>query len=1815
VARVEEVATPVANVQAEVGPPGSEPEPRRALPPAEIVGGESRKRIDVHLEMRGRWNTVASLSDLTQKVAHEYEDRFLIELIQNGYDAHGRGSSGGRIWVLLDETLAGHGVLYVANTGRPFEFQNFDSLSNIAQSSKPPGEGIGNKGLGFRSVLQVCEWPEVYSSSPSDSSDPGFGGYCFGFATDHDLRRLAMDDAEFELVDRDFSRYLLPVPRTPKDSALSAFRARGAVTVVRLPLKSEAALEVARAQIARLVEASQPVLLFLDRLDRLDVEHIGEGGALVRHSLTRSSSPVDLAVGPQTDCSEVETADHRYLLAKRVVPNDQVRAVIQRTIDAQQLDPAWNDWDGDAEVSLALPLGRGPDDDDDAFSLFTFLPMDVSSPLGGHLNAPFYTKLARVDLSEDIVLNGYFLEVAADLCAELIALFVGDGSSGLEERAGLVTDLLTWDEQHSSQLEEALVGHGLTLRESKLVPRRLDGSLSWIPLDDAYTWNGLSYAILTNDRLGHIGAKLVDPTIGARRLRRLEALNVANQGVDMTPPDDVLADWLEQLASRLVAPRATIDDWNAFYGDIAKHFERTGRAQSLQGRKIILDEDGKLRRAGPWDDHEAASREPTVYFPPRRAADADDEVDDVAEDEGELHVPRSLQRAVCFLHEDINLRYREGTTTRRTAIVELLEGAKLVERFDRRSILLHLRRVLRGRPADSTKRDALRWVYLQHRASRSGLRGLDDLGLSVPTRDGWRVAEQAFFSRHWRGTQGRELEELLADESAVDSSLGEMRGALLLAPNEWPFALESTEQWQEFLATIGVKDGLWPRGVWAPAIEQDGRLYDPSAVAQHFQLEENVAGAWCEHVDDTWGGYSALAHPYTPYQSVTELWCLPGQENFDGFSRAARHLYAGLVLGSIGGWSDEHFAFAFERRRPQHRTKPDIQQWPSPLRTFVERAEWFPMSDPRRREEIYTVTLGKGWHYDDGDREQAPRFARLCPVGERRRIATNQANRERLVQHGLRTWNDPSTAPDRLAELASLLEVGLIGDVETAAFRVACEKAWAEVVRQLEDEPATTFRNLALVVSKGRDLNVLSPPDSNAAPVARLLYVEDAATGLVHQILEAARRVMLVASPRDGARVTRALEDRDDLDVRLMSHVQANVIADGQVIVPGPAVGDLIVEQFGPWLPRLMAVAITLQASRFVQMTDRLMHDALARLRRIRLVLAANITVTIDEEAIRLPPSVERCLHIEDDQNPVIIAKPEANELGWQQLESVAVSLASLIGQNSAAEPLRIAALSLGQGLDGLWREPTEEELAATFRVSPERISEITAGLRAEIDHLTFFLIPAVACLAGVNAARQVEAASFEHRDELAALLESVVGKQTADRLVDVAERALGADELRRTLEIPFADFNRALRELGRPPIHFVAEHDDAFRSFVATHRDRVLDAIRLHYFPAFKLRVDLSRYTKLRLLPGLEPDPDWLDTFVVPEDELMQRRITDWLGVEGIAPAPGDSRLPSLDTVRQSNEALLDGQLPFVRSLVTAWCDRNSCARPEAWADTLRVRERLQAAGCLDFSKLDASELLAWFETLGLWPAGMLVTAQLGALGLTEEDVAAASTKTEAARNERAQARRSIALDGAEYDVDKESLRRLVKAARDSVTDQFLAATRRTSTLDVIAVRPAAVDKPWRGRGGRVRGRPGPTDEQKEAIGLVGEVLAYQWLIKAYSETTSDSWKSGNRGLGIGGHEGDDSLGYDFEIVQRSQTIHFEVKATAGEECEFEMGVSELRAARSARRNTYRILFIRHVLDRDRRELMVLPNPLEPEYAKHFGQLNEGVKFRFDRR
>lgn len=104
----------------------------------------------------------------------------------------------------------------------------------------------------------------------------------------------------------------------------------------------------------------------------------------------------------------------------------------------------------------------------------------------------------------------------------------------------------------------------------------------------------------------------------------------------------------------------------------------------------------------------------------------------------------------------------------------------------------------------------------------------------------------------------------------------------------------------------------------------------------------------------------------------------------------------------------------------------------------------------------------------------------------------------------------------------------------------------------------------------------------------------------------------------------------------------------------------------------------------------------------------------------------------------------------------------------------------------------------------------------------------------------------------------------------------------------------------------------------------------------------------------------------------------------------------------------------------------------------------------------------------------------------------------------------------------------------------------------------------------------------------------------------------SGNRSIALGGPPGNDRLGYDFKISRRSGSLLFEVKATTTDGYAFDISDLELATASAARKGQYRILFIRSVLTPDARQILVLPNPLEPESAALFTQENSGLRLRF---
>ncbi|MDE0553443.1 MAG: hypothetical protein OXI24_04460 [Candidatus Poribacteria bacterium] len=86
-----------------------------------------------------------------------------MELLQNAHDALEEAPSGDLRQVSFILKTTNNPVLLIGNTGVPFRDENFTGLCQLGQSPKDPNQSIGNKGLGFRSVLEVSSSPEIWS--------------------------------------------------------------------------------------------------------------------------------------------------------------------------------------------------------------------------------------------------------------------------------------------------------------------------------------------------------------------------------------------------------------------------------------------------------------------------------------------------------------------------------------------------------------------------------------------------------------------------------------------------------------------------------------------------------------------------------------------------------------------------------------------------------------------------------------------------------------------------------------------------------------------------------------------------------------------------------------------------------------------------------------------------------------------------------------------------------------------------------------------------------------------------------------------------------------------------------------------------------------------------------------------------------------------------------------------------------------------------------------------------------------------------------------------------------------------------------------------------------------------------------------------------------------------------------------------------------------------------------------------------------------------------------------------------------------------
>jgi hypothetical protein len=302
-------------------------------------------------------------------VAADYEGRTLVELLQNGHDAHDPECRDGMLEFWLREDEGDHGVLYVTNAGNPLDDENFTSLCRVGLSPKRPDQGIGNKGVGFKSVLQLADAPEIYSMK--DKYSDRFDGYCFRFARPDDFTALAArispDDSELaDELRENVASLKVPVPLDTIPEEVASFAARGFVTVVRLILRSAAALEKADRQFAELVSSPVPFHLFLERVAKITLRRTGVEDHFLTRFPSRRMSP------PAVPIDEVTLEDgSSYVVLRRIVPEAVMKEAISRSRHEGGIGSGWDRWRGDGTVSIALPVSQVLP----AGRLYAFLPM------------------------------------------------------------------------------------------------------------------------------------------------------------------------------------------------------------------------------------------------------------------------------------------------------------------------------------------------------------------------------------------------------------------------------------------------------------------------------------------------------------------------------------------------------------------------------------------------------------------------------------------------------------------------------------------------------------------------------------------------------------------------------------------------------------------------------------------------------------------------------------------------------------------------------------------------------------------------------------------------------------------------------------------------------------------------------------------------------------------------------------------------------------------------------------------------------------------------------------------------------------------------------------------------------------------------------------------------------------------------------------------------------------------------------------------------------------------------------------------------
>jgi len=1765
-----------------------------------------------------------SMHNLTEQVEHQYHGRFLIELIQNAHDALGEGLGGGRIHIRLEQGDSEHGTLLVANDGEPFSLSNFERISALGQSDKDPQKSIGNKGIGFRSVLEVTDSPEIYSRRSAAS--PFLDGYCFAFrpstvaslvepmtdlAFGEDVpiwktsgmplvqhwssEMLAQYRTRVATMGRErlaqevgyLSPYLLPIAVKGRDSAaLQELERAGFATVVRLPLKSAQAAKKVQQQMASLEPST---CLFLWHLRELRIQHGAVGQRTFHRTVTQAANGAT-----HVALSAPSGARRDYCLWRTNVRIADAPEPVRAAVKA--LPGRWPEMH-DAEVSIAIPI----DGERDAGRFSIYLPTRETTGSAVHVNAPFYGDMSRTSIAFDNAYNRHLVDMAVDLAvsAALAQTAVPTADSG---RA--VLDLLcplakdgpgeAWFEHMAQAISRA----GVDLSSTPLVLTER----GWTALRGAYQVPDLVACRFFTEELvrRYSPVSLLHPEVSRARAKQFVLLKEQFFGPGTARmPTKAVAELAASIAEGLRQEGA---DWNGYWRDVVTLLPNGQR--ELAKFKVLLGADGEL--------HQVDGGAKVFFLPRNGTPDALDVETDGATNE----VPVTLRTSVAFLSDRIEL-YDAKRGNSQNAVREYLGGQGFVTPFRVDTIFTDiLRRLTPPLPVPHGSshavqcRDIFSWGMRLMRNLVARGRGAPETfkllrDLPAPCRGGWYKLKDTMFGAGWSDPGGDMLEHYLG---SLTSALGKTAYAKLLLPlDDAVFGDLGAAADKNLLLQGGASDFLNLHELspadWSSSFQCASVLNLPSAVPPGFPVR-----LWDEVVVAS--GKAHLPFSGTFQYRVGAMWTFAGLDEYEALSEQQRKELSALVLRALPNWGAVKWNTGLVSKVGGWSGRVDFEP---PLSVFLRTWPWLAIEDDRltwnRPAERWFVPA-------DTLASRARHYAHLraVPAASAALMAARPGLVEELRLLGMNVFNGREETASTVLLEALTASIGSDAVADANVLLGQLRDGW-ELFR-----PGATSTRLKYVPIRTREGGLQRVRPSEEEPVV----LPDQAT--LAGVLEELGIPVLAMLPRAAQRLRDWFRDNYEETVQFASEMSVVPTVAGEPWVAGRT--ELLSNSELSWLVTPLLVLVS---------QGRPVHATAFRERQETLVSARLAWVAGLELSILRPgrePLSKRVPSLWHAESGTLLIDNACKT----QLGEMSPALAHALEREDLQLSIRFVLSTLGKLPD---EQPDIFNLLRPLgTIGEEEIRHIVEHLRGDVGYVVRYA-RVLARAAGPNQdVTDVEAAASEEQLRTAMQQRGLDALQCAE-LVSLARETndmfeFGAALAERWASFPsLARWNETLSSFQLPRVANKAWRSQfgAVLEELAWISKRVVrHVIASDENPGGTYAALCYAYATLAQTQALE-EAGWRITFSDVAD-VLGRLFGGWLADSGLAgmlarTQDADEFASCLqqvgvdlevdpDELGRSNAALAQSAAKQLDRIRLAWLLKGATGSLEWESCVERVLQGVSwelttRAFVAQWSPEHVFALLR--ESFSaVFPAGDAFAIALSSvssfedlrsgLQVTDQELEESEARLSSVREAAARRQNVIEVCGKEFDASAGNLKNLWNLLTTALPDSALSSGSPLNLEETASLeKPRAKSPVARDKVPTAAKRPRRLPKSvEETIGLAGEIFVFRMLRQRYGEqaVTASAWISENSRYVYEENLAEDGFGCDFRFVVNGRQYRVEVKATQGDGDVFSLGSSEIALAMDIagktkrRKETFLIVHVKEVLSTSPRAV-VLPNPYDP--------------------